>query len=53
MGSMFKAFFDVLDIEFTIMGISFTLLDVFYASVILSLIGLALGKIFFFALNRR
>ena len=53
MREMFQSFFDVLNIPFTIMGISFTLLDVFYAGIILSLIGLALGKIFFFALNRR
>ena len=53
MREMFQGFFNVLNIPFTIMGISFTLLDVFYAAIICSLIGLALGKIFFFVFNER
>lgn len=53
MGSMIEAYFRALNLQFHIMGITFTLLDVFYAGIILTLIGMALGKIFFFASNKR
>lgn len=53
MRDLVQAFFNILNIPFTFMGITFNLLDVFVAGLICSLFGLFLGKIIFFAMNRR
>ena len=52
-GDVVSSFFNVLNIPFHFMGITFTFLDVFWAGIILTLIGLAIGKIFFFVNNKR
>lgn len=51
--SMVTEFFNVLSMPFMIGTYTFTLLDVFYAGLILSLIGLFIGKIILFFNNRR
>lgn len=48
-----EGFFNALDIEFEVGNYSFSLLDVFIAGVILSVIGYFIGKIVFFFNNRR
>lgn len=51
--ALIESYFEVLDIEFTIGEISFTLLDVIWAGAILSIVGLFIGKILLFFNNRR
>lgn len=53
MGSVVQSYFNILQIQFTVGGFTFCLLDVLYASCLLSVFGLFIGKIIFFALNRR
>lgn len=48
-----EGFFNALDLEFEVGNYSFSLLDVFIAGVILSVIGYFIGKIVFFFNNRR
>lgn len=47
------AFFNILNIQFTYDGFSFSLLDVVYTSLLLTVFGLFIGKIIFFTLNKR
>lgn len=51
--ALFNTFFNILNIDFTIGNMSFNLFDVFIASLILSVIGLFIGKIIFFLNNER
>lgn len=51
--SMVETFFNVLNIEYTIGEYTFSLLDVFFAGCLLSLIGLFIGKVVLFFNNRR
>ena len=53
MSDVVRAFFNILNIEFSYGTVSFSLLDVFYASLMLSVFGIFIGKIIFFALNKR
>ena len=53
MRELINAFWGVLHIEFTYLGITFTLYDVFIAGVILSIVGFFIGKIIFFVECRR
>lgn len=53
LGDMVSAFFNVLNISYTIGGFTFTLLDVFEAGIILSIFGFFIGKIIFGVFNRR
>lgn len=53
MRNLINAFWTILQIPFTFMGVEFTLYDVFWAGVILSVIGFFIGKIIFFVENRR
>lgn len=54
MGQVFLSMYNWLDSTvFTISGFSFTLLDVLYTGLILSLIGFVVGKIYLFVLDRR
>lgn len=50
---MIEYYFEVLDIEFTVGTYTFTLFDVFVAGLILSIIGLFIGKVVLFFNNRR
>ena len=51
--ALIESYFEAMELEFTIGEITFTLLDVFWAGVILSIIGLFIGKIVLFFNNRR
>ena len=48
-----SSFFNILNIEFSYGSVSFSLLDVIYASLMLTIFGLFIGKIIFFTLNKR
>lgn len=43
----------IVHLPITVDNLTFTLFDVFVAGLILSLVGLFIGKIIFFILNRR
>lgn len=47
------ALWEIINIDFSVGYVSFTLWDVILCGSLLSLIGLIIGKIFLFALNRR
>lgn len=51
--ALIESFFNVLDIEFTIGEVTFSLLDVVWSGAILSIVGLFIGKILLFFNNRR
>ena len=53
MADVVRTFFNILDIEFSYGTVSFSLLDVVYASLLLTIFGLFIGKIIFFTLNKR
>lgn len=53
MADMVNAFWQVLNMPFIIMNMSYTLLDVIYCTLLLGCIGLFIGKIIFFALGDR
>lgn len=53
MRELINCFWQILHIDFTFMGITFDLYDVFVAGVILSVLGFFIGKIIFFVENRR
>lgn len=53
MGYVISAFFNILSYEFNYDGFSFSLLDVIYTSLLLTVFGIFIGKIILFALNKR
>ena len=50
---MVIVFFQIMDTPFTAGGVSFTLMDVFYAGLICTLFGSVIGMIFLFTQKRR
>ena len=46
MRNIVSAFFSLLNTQFIFLGYSFTFLDVFYAGIIFSILGFAIGKVF-------
>lgn len=48
-----EGFFNALSIDFEVGNFTFSLLDVFFAGVILSVFGYFIGKVVFFFNNRR
>lgn len=53
MADVVTTFFNILNIQFTFSGVSFSLLDVFMTGCLLTVFGLFIGKIIFFTLNKR
>lgn len=53
MQELFTAFFNILNIQFTCCGITFTFLDIFYAGIILTIIGYFIGAVLLFALGKK
>lgn len=53
MSDVFLCLWNFLNYDFTYHGLTFSLFNVIEAGVVLSIIGMAIAKIFFFALNKR
>ena len=53
MGDIVNAFFQVLYMPFTVFSFTFCLMDVFFTSLFLGVLGLFIGKVIFFALGKR
>ena len=51
--SIFRTLFVILDYDFTAGGVSFSLMDVFFAGGILTLFGSVIGMVFLFTQKRR
>lgn len=53
MRDMVNAFWQILNISFTVDTYSFTFLDIIFTTALLGCVGLFIGKIIFFILNDR
>lgn len=53
MSDMVNAFWTVLNLKLSIMGVEYSLYDVFIAGIIFEIVGFAIGKIIFSFFERR